>query len=146
MPNTKSASQHAVDEFFRALSERDLSIASAVLTKEAVEIIPLAMAGGTDPERVFDGKDEVLGYLQLILDNFKQAVVVDRQTFITGDGATVFVEGRGDLIMEQTGQPYRNIYVFRFSISEGKITENTRICKPGHLCKGPRLKGRLRRA
>jgi hypothetical protein len=33
MSNTKSASQHAVDEFFRALSERDLSIASAMLTK-----------------------------------------------------------------------------------------------------------------
>ena len=63
MSSTKSASQHAVDEFFRALSEREISIASAVLTKEAVEIIPLAMAGGTDPERVFDGKDEVLGYL-----------------------------------------------------------------------------------
>jgi hypothetical protein len=39
-----------------------------------VEIISLAMAGGTDPERIFDGKDAVLGYLQPILDNFKQAV------------------------------------------------------------------------
>jgi ketosteroid isomerase-like protein len=130
MSNTKSASQQAVDEFFRALSERDLSIASAVLTKEAVEIIPLAMAGGTDPERVFDGKDAVLGYLQLILGNFKQAVRVDRQTFITDDGATMFVEGRGDLILKQTGQPYRNIYVFRFSISDGKITEVREYANP----------------
>lgn len=79
-----------------------------MLTKEAVEIIPLAMAGGTDPERVFDGKDAVLDYLQSILDNFKQAVLVDRQAFITDDGATMFAEGRGDLIMKQTGQPYRN--------------------------------------
>ena len=30
MFNTKSASQHAVDEFFRALSERDVSIASNI--------------------------------------------------------------------------------------------------------------------
>jgi len=130
MSNTKSASQHAVDEFFRALSERDLSIASVVLTKEAMEIIPLAMAGGTDPERVFGGKDAVLGYLQSILDNFKQAVIVDRQTFVTDDGATVFVEGRGDLILKQTGQPYRNIYVFRFSISDGKITEIREYANP----------------
>ena len=69
MSNTKSASQHAVDEFFRALSGRDVSIVSAVLAKETMEIIPLAMAGGTDPERVFDGKDAVLGHLQLIIDN-----------------------------------------------------------------------------
>jgi hypothetical protein len=34
------------------------------------------MDGGTDPERVFDGKDAVLGYLQMILDNFTQAVLV----------------------------------------------------------------------
>jgi ketosteroid isomerase-like protein len=140
MSNAKSASQQAVDEFFRALSERDLSIASAVLTKEAMEIIPLAIAGGTDPERVFNGKDEVLGYLQLILDNFKQAVVVDRQTFITGDGATVFVEGRGDLIMEQTGQPYRNIYVFRFSISGEKITEIREYANPVIYAKALGLK------
>lgn len=106
-----------------ALSDRDISIASAVLSKETVLTIPFALAGGADPERVVEGKDAVLGYLTLVLDNFKQAAVVNRQTFITDDGATVFVEGRGDLVLKQTGQPYRNTYVFRFSISEGKITE-----------------------
>ncbi len=140
MSNTKSASQHAADEFFRALSERDLSIANAVLTKETEEIIPLAMAGGTDPERVFDGKDAVLGYLQTILDNFKQAVMVDRKTFITNDGTTVFVEGRGDLILEKTGQPYRNIYVFKFSISDGKITEIREYANPVIYAKALGLK------
>ena len=123
MSNTGSVSQHTVDEFFRALSERDVSIAGAVLKEEAVLIIPFALAGGTDPERVFDGKNGVLGYLQAVLENFKQALVVERQTFITEDGATVFVEGRGDLLLKQTGQPYQNLYVFRFSISDGKITE-----------------------
>ena len=123
MTNTKSASEHAVDEFFRTLSDRDSSIASAVLSVGAILTIPFALAGGSDPERVFDGKDAVLGYLKLVLDNFKQAAVVDRQTFITEDGATVFVEGRGDLLLEKTGQPYRNLYVFRFSISDEKITD-----------------------
>jgi ketosteroid isomerase-like protein len=130
MSNTKSESQHAVDEFFRALSDRDVSIASAVFTEETVESIPFAMAGGTEPERVFDGKDAVLGYLQTILDNFKQAVMVDRKTFITDDGATVFVEGRGDLILEKTGQRYRNIYVFKFTIFDGKITEIREYANP----------------
>jgi ketosteroid isomerase-like protein len=135
MSNTKLASQYAVDEFFRALSERDLSIASAVFTNETVESIPLAMNGGTDPERVFEGKDAVLGYLRLILDNFEQAVVVERHTFIT-----VFVEGRGDLILKQTGQPYRNIYVFRFSISDGKITEIREYANPVIYAKALGLK------
>jgi ketosteroid isomerase-like protein len=105
-----------------------------------VESIPLAMNGGTDPERVFEGKDAVLGYLRLILDNFEQAVVVERHTFITDDGATVFVEGRGDLILKQTGQPYRNIYVFRFSISDGKITEIREYANPVIYAKALGLK------
>ena len=140
MFNPQSASQHAVDEFFRALSERDVSIASAVFTNETREIIPLAMDGEADPERVFEGKDAVLGYLQLILDNFEQTVLADRHTFITGDGDTVFVEGRGDLILKQTGQPYRNIYVFRFSISDGKITEIREYANPVIYAKALGLK------
>ena len=140
MSNTKSASQHAVDEFFRALADRDVSIASGVFTEQIVEIIPLAMAGTIKPERVFDGKDAVLGYLQTILDNFKQAVMVDRKTFITDDGTTVFVEGRGDLILEKTGQPYRNIYVFRFSIADGKITEIREYANPVIYAKALGLK------
>ena len=32
--------------------------------------------------------------------------------------------------MKQTGQPYRNIYVFRFSISDGKITEIREYANP----------------
>jgi ketosteroid isomerase-like protein len=101
---------------------------------------PTSYGGGTDPERVFDGKDAVLGYLQLILDNFKHAVLVDRQTFSTDDGATVFMEGQGDLILKQTGQPYRNIYVFRFSISDGKITEIREYANPVIYAKALGLK------
>ena len=59
----------------------------------------------------------------MVLENFTQAAVIDRKTFITDDGATVFVEGRGDLIQKSSGQPYRNLYVFRFTISDGKITD-----------------------
>jgi ketosteroid isomerase-like protein len=140
LSNTKSGSQHAVDEFFRALSDRDVPIASAVFTEETVESIPFAMAGGTEPERVFDGKDAVLGYLQTILDNFKQAVMVDRKTFISDDGATVFVEGRGDLILEKTGHPYRNIYVFKFSVFDGKITEIREYANPVIYAKALGLK------
>lgn len=119
MPNTKAASQHAVDEFIRARSERGVSIASAVLPKETAEIIPTAIAGGTNPERVFDGNDAVFGYLQIIFDNFKQAFLVDWQRFISDHGVTVLAEGQGDLILKQTRQPYRNICAFRFSICSG---------------------------
>lgn len=140
MLHTMSTSQRAVDEFFRALSERDLSIASSVLTQDAVETIPFAMSGGINPERVFNGKDAVLGYLQTILDKFSQAVMVDRQAFIADEGTTVFVEGRGDLILKRTSQPYRNTYVFRFSISDGKITEVREYANPVIYAKALGLK------
>jgi ketosteroid isomerase-like protein len=123
MSTTNSASQNAVEEFFRTLSDRDASIANAVLSDEVVLTIPFALAGGTDPERVFNGKDAVMGYLKMVLENFTRAAVIDRQTFITDEGTTVFVEGRGDLIQKSSGQPYRNLYVFRFTLSDGKITD-----------------------
>ncbi len=140
MFDTDSASKHAVDEFFRALSDRDVSIASAVMSEGTVETIPFAMGGGTDPERIFEGRSAVIGYLQTILDNFKQAVMVDRQTFITDDGTTVFVEGRGNLILEKTGQPYRNIYVFRFRLHDGKITGIREYANPVIYAKALGLK------
>ncbi len=140
MPNTKSTSEHVVDEFFRALSDRDVSIAGAVFVEETVEIIPLAMGGGTEPEHVFDGKNAVLGYLQTILDNFKQAVMVIERRLSLTMGATVFVEGRGDLVLKKTGQPYRNIYVFKFSISDGKIAEIREYANPVIYAKALGLK------
>jgi ketosteroid isomerase-like protein len=140
MSNTTSASQHTVEEFFRTLSDRDASIAGAVLSVEAVLTIPFALAGGLDPERVFNGKDAVLGYLKMVLEHFTQAAVIDRQTFITNDGATVFVEGRGDLIQKSSGQPYRNLYVFRFTISDGKITDLREYANPVTYAKALGLK------
>jgi len=55
----------------------------AVLSDEVVLTIPFALAGGTDPERVFNGKDAVMGYLKMVLEKFTRAAVIDRQTFIT---------------------------------------------------------------
>ena len=85
MSDTNSASHHAVVEFFRALSDRDVSIASAIFT-------------------------------------------------------TAFVEGRGDLIMKKTGQPYRNIYVFKFSIAEGNISAIREYANPVIYAKSQGLK------
>ncbi|SNT11510.1 Ketosteroid isomerase-related protein [Granulicella rosea] len=123
MSRTMSASEYAVEQFFRALSDRDISIAPPVLSEEVNLTIPYALAGGTDPERVFKRKDAVLGYLGMVLENFTRSVITDRQTFLTDDGRTVFVEGRGDLIRKSNGEPYRNLYVFRFTISDGHITD-----------------------
>lgn len=133
MSNTKSASQHAVDEFFRALSERDLSIASAVLTKEAVEIIPLAKRLPIHHNGLLEAAEDELNVT-------KDRVLAIENPFRIDDGATVFVEGRGDLVLKQTGQPYRHIYVFRFSISDGKITEIREYANPVIYAKALGLK------
>ena len=39
---------------------------------------------------------------------------------ITPDGHRVFIEQRGDILMPD-GKSYRNRYVFRFTIVEGKV-------------------------
>jgi ketosteroid isomerase-like protein len=40
---------------------------------------------------------------------------------ITGDGSRVFIEQRGNMVLPD-GRPYRNKYVFRFSIRDGRIS------------------------
>jgi ketosteroid isomerase-like protein len=122
MSNTVTAATATVGEFFRALSSRDIALADAVLDDNVVETIPLSLSGSTDPQQIFEGKSAVLDYLQLILDNFENAAIDDVETFVSGDAQTVFVEAKGCLTVKHSAQPYRNNYVFRFSLNNGKIT------------------------
>ncbi len=41
---------------------------------------------------------------------------------VSADGRTVFLEARGDAVVEHSGAPYRNLYVMRFDIEAEGIT------------------------
>ncbi len=133
MSNPANAATATVAEFFRALSSRDIALADAILDDNVIETIPLSLSGSIEPQQIFEGKSAVLSYLQLILDNFEQildAATFVVETFVSSDAQTVFVEAKGCLTVKHSAQPYRNNYVFRFNLQNGKITHIREYANP----------------
>lgn len=56
--------------------------------------------------------------------------LVDRTTYVANDGKTAFVETKGDLIQRDTGASYRNVYVFKLSMQDGRITHVREYANP----------------
>ena len=79
---------------------------------------------------MFRGKDAVLGYLGTIVANFSRAVLTERRFTVAEDGATVFLEAKGDLVHAHTSAPYRNMYVFRFDLHDGRIVGIAEYANP----------------
>lgn len=122
---------HSVENYFNALRDHDIDAVARLLHDEVQEIIPLAPNGAPGSWFDFRGKDEVLGYVATIFSNFSQVEIVDREVNVTEDGRTVFVEGKGDLVVADGGASYRNVYVFRFSFDgEGLIEEIREYANP----------------
>jgi ketosteroid isomerase-like protein len=120
----------AAQAFVRSLEQRDLDIITPHLADGVVETVPLSMSGEPGPLVVFDGKEQVLGYLNTILDNFSQVVLRDAEYFVANDGGTVFMEAKGDLVQAGTDTSYRNTYVFKFELSGGSIDHIVEYANP----------------
>jgi len=58
--------------------------------------------------------------LRAISELMRSARLIDRRIMVWADGATTFVQARGDFVIA-AGRPYQNVYVFRFDWRDGKI-------------------------
>lgn len=121
----------SVEAYFDALRDHDTDAVATLLGEDVREVIPLAASGTPGPWFEFQGKQEVLAYVSTIFTNFIRVEMRDREVSVTEDGQTIFVEARGDLVVAATGDPYRNVYVFRFSFdAEGLMTEVREYANP----------------
>jgi hypothetical protein len=48
----------------------------------------------------------------------------------SGDGGTVFLEAKGDLVQAGTGTTYRNAYIFKFTFRGGQIAHIPEYANP----------------
>ena len=123
-------SRRTVETLFAALESGDLDLIPPLLANDVVEVIPFAPHGRPEPFGVFAGREAVLGYLGNIVRRFSKRVLIDRAIYVTDDGGTVFVEGKGDLIEAGTGKPHRNVYVFKFVFRDGQIVHIAEYANP----------------
>jgi ketosteroid isomerase-like protein len=122
-------------EFIRAVEAKDLDGVARTLADDADQLflssndprtregIAKIVAGAAKKGIcVADvrGKDEVLAYTAGLVNKFTPLVWLNHQWTLSPSGQ-VFFSGSGGMAVARTGKPYRNNYVTRFDIVDGKI-------------------------
>jgi ketosteroid isomerase-like protein len=120
----RRAAKDAILRFFKAVAARDAAALAQSITEDAVYEIPFSESGSTEAGgfRRYAGTAEVVEFWMATTANGpKNLGAEDVELSITGDGSQVFIEQRGNMVLTD-GRPYRNKYVFRFSIRDGRIS------------------------
>ena len=123
-PADRATSKALIKAWFRALRAKDLAALPGMMTEDILVEIPFHESGKTDQAsyRIYRGKAQVLEFWATAFKAEGQSFGMSETDFtMTADGARAFLEGRGHLIMED-GKEYRNRYVMRFDIVDGRIT------------------------
>ncbi|MCK1796583.1 nuclear transport factor 2 family protein [Streptomyces sp. XM4193] len=158
------AALDAAREFIHAVESKDLETADRLLAPEARQLfmqthraktaegVEDIIAGRVKGFCVADikGKKDVLGYTKALFDKFTPLRWRDQRWTAAEGGREAHFYGKGDMTVARTGKPYRNIYVIRFDIENGKIV---RIAEYGNAFmyvgllippNGPERRGALR--
>jgi ketosteroid isomerase-like protein len=123
-PAGRRAAKDAILRFFKAVAARDATALAQSITEDAVYEIPFSESGSTEPGgfRRYVGATEVVDFWMATTANGPKSLgAEDVELSITADGSRVFIEQRGNMVLPD-GRPYRNKYVFRFSIQDGRIS------------------------
>jgi len=122
-------------EFIRAVEAKDIDAVARTLADDARQLFMHAR-GATNPEGVtaivagrtrglcvadVKGRSEVLAYTGALFDKFSPLRWRDHDWRISPDGGEIFFHGVGDMALARTGRPYRNTYVTRFDVEDGRI-------------------------
>lgn len=122
--------EDVVKTYLDGLEAQNVEIIATLLAEDATIEIPLSNTGGLSPWFVFDGRDEALGYIRTIFKNFGEVKLLDRAVYVAEDRRTVFVETTGDLIQRHTNASYRNKYVFKFTVRDGRVVHVSEYANP----------------
>lgn len=123
-PEGRRTAKQAVKRWLKAIAAKDAAALRDAACDEVIYEIMLSESGLTrdDSHRRFVGADAVIAFWEGTFGSGITGVGFDDvELSITGDGGRLFIEQRGDLVMAD-GKPYRNRYVFRFDIRDGKIS------------------------
>ncbi len=119
---TMNDSLKLVQGFVHAIEVRDRATIERSLADDARQIFPMAGGGWTGLAAVFEGKSEVLDYTFGLFDNFSSLVWTHKDWTVSADGSRVFMQAKSEAVVAYSQKPYRNTYVTRFDVADGKIT------------------------
>lgn len=118
------------DQFLTAMADEDIDAIADSVAADAVLVHPFTFDGSQDPQVRFEGEDQILGYVETVFTNFATIAWRDEQVHVTNDGATVFIEVKGDFTLARDGSPYDNAYVIRLDIDNGEVVRSAEYYNP----------------
>jgi uncharacterized protein len=120
-----------VGRFIDAINRSDLDTQRELFAEDAVFEMPYAPDGF---ERRFAGRDEIMAFLETVLELTDAENLHEiRLETCHSDPGEVIAEFKSDMIMKPTGAAYRNEYLARFTIREGKVTRFVEYFDPIRL-------------
>lgn len=122
----------AVRRFYAAIVSGNLDALAESLTSDVIYEFPLSESGSSESSdwRRFDGRDAVVEFWRQTLSKGMQFnKPEDVEISLLGDGSRLFVEQRGNITL-QSGKAYRNRYIFRYDIRDGKIARVREYINP----------------
>jgi ketosteroid isomerase-like protein len=109
-----------VRRYIDAINRWDFDAKRELLAEDAVFEMPYAPEGF---ERRIDGRDNILAFVETIpsIIDAENLHDVRLETYYSDPGE-IIAEYRSDMVLKPTGAEYRNEYVSRFTVRDGRIT------------------------
>jgi ketosteroid isomerase-like protein len=122
----------AVKAFLKAIAAADMEALAGAVTEDVIYEMPFSETGSTEPGeyRRYVGAPAVVAFWRAMSGSgIKNAGPEEVELSISGDGNRLFLEQRGNMTMPD-GKPYRNRYVFRFDIRDGRVSHVREYLNP----------------
>jgi uncharacterized protein len=127
----REANMATVRRYIDAINAWDFDTQSALLAEDAVFEMPYAPDGF---ERRITGRDEIIAFVETIpaITDAENLHDVRLETFHADPGEIV-AEYRSDMVIKPTGAVYRNEYICRFTVRDGRVTRFAEYYDPVRL-------------
>ena len=108
-----------VGRYIDAINRWDFDTKRELLAIDAVFEMPFAPDGF---ERKIVGRDNIIAFVQTVPSIIDAENLHDiRIETYSSDPGEIVAEYKSDMVIKTTGAPYRNEYVSRFTVRDGKI-------------------------
>jgi uncharacterized protein len=127
----RAANMATVRRYIDAINAWDFDTQSELLADDAVFEMPYAPDGF---ERRITGRDEIIAFVETIpaITDAENLHDVRLETFHSDPGEIV-AEYRSDMVIKPTGAVYRNEYICRFTVRDGRVTRFAEYYDPIRL-------------
>jgi uncharacterized protein len=127
----RATNMATVRRYIDAINAWDFATQSELLADDAVFEMPYAPDGF---ERRITGRDEIIAFVETIpaITDAENLHDVELDTLYSDPGEIV-AEYRSDMVIKPTGAVYRNEYICRFTVRDGRVTRFAEYYDPIRL-------------